>query len=238
MANGEDIVPVLRPGRGPLVGRNREFAILADALAEADERRAGVVLLTGEPGIGKTRLLGEFPPPGLADGALVLRGGASEAEGMPPYLPFIEALEGYIATAKVERLSEDLGPNAGHLARLLPGIEGRLGSIEAPTTLAPEQERLRLYEAVAALLRGIAARATLVLALDDLQWADASTCDLLVHVVRRLRSEPLVALGAYRAGEAEGNPALVRARAELNRLRLLRELPLRRLDAAESRSAA
>jgi DNA-binding CsgD family transcriptional regulator/tetratricopeptide (TPR) repeat protein len=238
MAHADDISPVLRPGRGPLVGRARELAILADALAEAGACRPAVVLLAGEPGIGKTRLLDEFPPPQLADGVYILRGGASEAEGMPPYVPFIEALEAYAASAGAEALRDDVGPNAGPLARLLPQLERRLGPLEDPTPLAPEHERLRLYEAVAAFFRRITARGTLVVVLDDLQWADAATCDLLVHVARRLRTEPLLVLGAYRVGEAEGNPAFVRARTELNRLRLLRELPLRRLDPEESRSVA
>jgi len=225
MANADDISPVLRPGRGPLVGRVQELSMLADALGEASARRPSVVLLAGEPGIGKTRLLDEFPPPELANGVHVLRGGASEAEGMPPYLPFIEALDAYVESAATDTLREDIGPNAGQLARLLPQVESRLGLIDAPTALEPEHERLRMYEAVAAFLRGIAAHATLVVALDDLQWADTATCDMLVHVVRRLRTEPLLVLGAYRAGEAGGNPSLVRARTELNRLRLLRELP-------------
>jgi predicted ATPase len=238
MTQADDITPVLRPGRAPLVGRARELAILADALAEAAAGRPSVVLLAGEPGIGKTRLLDEFPPPELAAGVHLLRSGASEAEGMPPYLPFIEALEAYVASAETEALRADVGPNASLLARLLPQVESRLKPIEAPTDLAPEHERLRLYEAIAALLRGITTRATLVVTLDDLQWVDAASCDLLVHVVRRLRTERLLVLGAYRADEAEDNPWFVRARAELNRLRLLREIPLRRLNPEESRAVA
>src|SRR5581483_9106271 len=85
----------LRAGRAPLVGRAEILAQLAGHLAEARGGHATVVLLTGEPGIGKTRLLQEFPPPQLAAGLTVLRGGASQAEGMPPYLPFLEALGAY-----------------------------------------------------------------------------------------------------------------------------------------------
>jgi hypothetical protein len=110
MADADDISPVLRPGRGPLVGRVQELSILADARAEASARRPGVVLLAGEPGIGKTRLLDEFPPPELANGVHVLRGGASEVEGMPPYLPFIEALDAYVESAATNVLREDVGP--------------------------------------------------------------------------------------------------------------------------------
>lgn len=85
-------VPLLRPERSPLVGRTQELALLASCLEEARAGRPGVVLLAGEPGIGKTRLLEEFPPPSGAVGVTLLRGGCSQAEGMPPYLPFLEAL--------------------------------------------------------------------------------------------------------------------------------------------------
>jgi DNA-binding CsgD family transcriptional regulator len=79
---------------------------LAEHLAEARAGRGAAVLLTGAPGIGKSRLLEEFPPPALAEGVTVLRGGASQAEGMPPYLPFLEALGAYCAGASVERVEE------------------------------------------------------------------------------------------------------------------------------------
>src|SRR5687767_1601851 len=102
MTQSHEVAPTLRPGRGPLVGRAAELTILADALSEARARRPEVVLLAGEPGIGKTRVLDGFPRPGSAEGVLVLRGGASEAEGMPPYLPFIEALGAYVDSAGTE----------------------------------------------------------------------------------------------------------------------------------------
>ena len=73
------------------------MAILADSLEDARAARARVVLLVGEPGIGKTRLLEEFPAPTLSAGVTVLRGGSSQAQGMPPYLPFLEALGAYVA---------------------------------------------------------------------------------------------------------------------------------------------
>jgi predicted ATPase len=102
--------PMPRAGRSPLVGRARQLATLAEHLAEARRRenphRPAVVLLAGAPGIGKSRLLEEFPPPALAAGVTVLRGGASLAEGMPPYLPFLEALGEYIAAAPADRLRD------------------------------------------------------------------------------------------------------------------------------------
>ena len=231
--------PVLRAGRAPLVGRVRQRAILAEQVAEARAGRPVVVLLGGEPGIGKTRLLEEFPPAELAEGVTVLRGAASQAEGMPPYLPFVEALGEYAASAPADVLREQLVPPATSLATLLPEIPARIGPVPLHP-LGPEQERFRLYEAVAAFLAEIAARGPVVLLLDDLQWADAASFDLLVHVAwrSRARAVALLIVGAYREGEAEQNPAFVRARAELNRRRLLATLSLPRLEAEESRALA
>jgi predicted ATPase len=228
--------PLLHAGRSPLVGRARQLAVLAEHLAEARAGRPAVVLLAGPPGIGKTRLLEEFPPADLAAGVTVLRGGASQAEGMPPYLPFLEALGDYIAAAPADQVRHEVGPRAASLATLLPEIPVRLGPPPPSHPLGPEQERFRLYEAVAAFLAAIAERGPLVLLLDDLQWADAATCDLLVHVAGRARSAALLVVGAYRDGEAGENPAFVRALAELNRRRLLITLPLHPLEAEESRA--
>ena len=230
MSSAHGASPALRPGYAALIGRSRELAALAEHLAEARQpgvrQHPTVALLAGAPGIGKTRLLEEFPAPELAAGVTVIRGGASQATGMPPYLPFLQALGDYIAAAPAEQLHEQVGAHASTLARLLPEISARLGPPLPPYPLDPEQERYRLYEAVALFLAAIAVRDPLILLLDDLQWADTASCDLLVHIASRLRSVALLIVGAYREGEASANPAFVRALAELNRRRLLRSLPL------------
>jgi predicted ATPase len=130
-------------GRAPFVGRGRELALLANSLEEARAAQAGIVLLAGEPGIGKTRLLEEFPGSTLAAGVTVLRGGSSQAQGMPPYLPFLEALGAYVAAAPVEALREDVGAGAANVVRLLPEVSARLGEVQPPPGVPPEQERLR-----------------------------------------------------------------------------------------------
>src|SRR6266851_5293020 len=81
---------LLRRGRAPLVGRQRELAALDEVLGEVRAGRPSVVLVAGEAGIGKSRLLEDFPLSARASDAVVLRGGATEAEGMPPYLPLLE----------------------------------------------------------------------------------------------------------------------------------------------------
>jgi predicted ATPase/DNA-binding CsgD family transcriptional regulator len=229
--------PVLdRLGQSPLVGRARQLAVLCEYLAEARAGQSSVVLLVGTPGIGKTRLLEEFPPAEQAADVTVLRGAASQAAGMPPYLPFLETLGRYIAGTPPDQLRSEIGAVASSLATLFPEIQERLGPIPSDYALGSEQARFRLYEAVATFLAAIAARAPLVLLLDDLQWADAATCDLLVHVASRLRTSAFLIIGTYREDEAAENAALRRAVNDLNRLRLLSTLLLLPLEAEETRT--
>src|SRR5262245_3388308 len=139
----------------PLVGRRRELESLRRQFDAAAAGRTGVLLLAGEPGIGKTRLLDAAASHAAAEGAGVLRGGASDAEGMPPYLPFLEALGQHIRTATPEALLEQTGPLASVLATILPELPLRLGELPAGYPLPPEQARLRLYEAVGTFLAAI-----------------------------------------------------------------------------------
>ena len=112
----------------------------------------------------------------------MLRGGATRGEGLPPYLSFIEALGDYSAAVSVGALREVVGTAGAVLAGILPGLAERLGPLPTPLRLAPEEERLRLFEAMAVLVARTAKSAPVVLSLDDLQWTDAASCDLLVQL--------------------------------------------------------
>lgn len=215
------------------IGRQQELALLQDSFAAAENGRAGLVFVTGETGIGKTRLLDEAARHAVATGALVLRGDASRAEGTPPYLPFLEALGHYIRSADLGLLREHIGDAGPLLAELFPELVGRLGALPDHRPLPAEQSRFRLYEAVGTFLAAIAAWRPLVIVFNDLQWADAASLDLLSHVVKRQRSAHVLILGSYRRHEIERAPALAHVVAELNRLRLLRTLTLRSLSQDE-----
>lgn len=141
----------------PLIGRQREVALLWDQFEAAAHGRANVVFVTGEPGIGKTRLLAEIAARVERTGAAVLRGGGTEAAGMPPYLPFLEALGQHIRMAPLEQLREQAGAAVTILAGILPELPARLGELPPAYPLPPEQARLRLYEAAGAFLAAIAA---------------------------------------------------------------------------------
>ncbi|CAA9585782.1 MAG: transcriptional activator domain, partial [uncultured Thermomicrobiales bacterium] len=226
---------VTAPGRtgAGLVGRRRELALLHEQFAAAARGQAVVTLVAGDPGIGKTRLLQSLAARAAETGARVLRGGASEAEGMPPYLPFLEALGTHIRTAPPEEVREQAGALAPVLASILPELATKLSDLPTSYSLPPEQARLRLYEAVGVFLAAIAAPRPLVLLLDDLQWADAASLDLLCHVARTQPDARLLILGAYRAGEVAHNRALERALAALNRLRTLTVVTAGPLSATE-----
>lgn len=211
----------LSPKVAQFVGRERELAFLAERLAGARQGGGGVVLLAGEPGIGKTRLLDEAAQLSITAGATVLRGGASNLEGMPPYLPFLEALGGHARVVPESVLRQQVGGGGSVLAVILPELNQRLGELPSTYALPHEQARLRLFEAISSFLSAIAAANPAVLILDDLQWADGPSLDLMCHVARHCSGTNLLVLGAFRQGELDRNPALERALTELARLRSL-----------------
>jgi predicted ATPase/DNA-binding CsgD family transcriptional regulator len=231
-------LPLVRPGYAPLVGREEPLALLNGLFAAARAGHLVVALLVGAPGIGKTRLLDAFPPPELAAGSVILRGGASPSAGLPPYLPFLQALGDYVSATAPELLRTQVGAHHAALATLLPELDARLGPAPPLHPLGPEQERYRLFEAVAAVLAALAARGPVLLLLDDLHHVDAASCDLLIYLAGRLRTAPLLIVGAYREAEASDNPAFTWSLAELNRRRLLQTLPLGPLTGEESRALA
>jgi DNA-binding CsgD family transcriptional regulator len=220
--SGERVMKQRTAHREPrFSGRQHELAILWSQFEETTAGHLQVTLVAGEPGIGKTRLLNEVTGRAEQVGARVLRGGASEAEGMPPYLPFLEALGRYIRTAPHAQLRAQAGPMAPVLATILPELTVVLGKLPGSYPLPADQARLRLFEAVGMFLASLTSAAPLVLLLDDLQWADSASLDLLRHVVRQQSSSRLLILGAYRAGELISNPALERTLLDLHRARLL-----------------
>lgn len=212
----------------PLVGREPERALVAALVAAAREGPGAVVLLTGEPGAGKTRLLNAVADDARAAGSPVLRGGALPAAGMPPYLPFVEALGRHCREEPPERLAAQLGPFPEPLTTLLPELVPLLAAEPAPARVPPGQERYRLFEAVGDLLAGIAREraAPLLLLLDDLHWADASSVDLLAAVGRRTATDRVVVVAACRDGDAGQHPAVGPGLARLARLPGATVLPL------------
>src|SRR5215475_2365176 len=165
---------VVAPTDRPFVGRVTERELAAGHIAAAQGGSGRVVVVRGEPGVGKTRLVEEAVA-GVAPGR-VLWGRCQEMEGAPAYWPWIQALRAYVRATPEEQLRVELGDDAGELARLVPAIRTRCPDAESRDgTLAPEAARFRLFDAVTMFLRTIASTDLLVVVLDDLHWVDSES---------------------------------------------------------------
>jgi len=182
----------------PFVGRLAELRKLTQQLQEACAGHGGLALLAGEPGIGKTRTMEEFAELARERGARVLTGRCYEGEWAPPYGPFAEALAAQAREAPPAELRQDLGLGSAPLARLVPALREKLPDIPEPVALQPDEERFRLLDAAAQFFVALSARAPVVLALDDLHWADKGTIALLRHVARFASRQRILLLGSYR----------------------------------------
>ena len=176
----------------PCVGRDHELASLLGHVADAEAGRGGVVLLRGEPGIGKTRLLAELASEASQARARVLSGRCVEGAGALPFHPFAEALENYLG-------GEELADGEEALGQLLPRWSGRVPPSGPP--LRPDELRLRLLDGFARFLAQLATSVPVVLLLDDLHWADDGSLAMLRHIARSTRGRRLLVVGAYRSGE-------------------------------------
>ena len=180
------------------VGRGHELAELITGLEDAFAGRGRVFLLSGEPGIGKSRLAEELMAHARARGARVLVGRCWEAGGAPAYWPWVQSLRAYVRESDEHALRAQLGSGAAELAQVLPELRERYPDLPLPSSAEPESVRFRLFDATAEFLRNAAQRRPIVLVLDDLHAADAPSLLLLRFLAREVGSTRLLLLGAYR----------------------------------------
>ena len=168
-----------------LVGRSIEFARARAMLDEVAAGAARTMFVAGEPGVGKTRLAAAIAAEAHAAGFIVLHGRCDEGLGAP-YQPVIEAFGPWLADCPDATLSRIVGPGGNELVQLWPDLAARLPPTpESAPEIDPESRRWRLFEAVAGLVRSVAAERPLLFVVDDLHWAEPSTRLLLGHLVRR-----------------------------------------------------
>lgn len=205
------------PSRGDFVGRERESAALVAALEDALAGRGRLVLVAGEPGIGKSRLADELVGHARARAVGVLIGRCWEAGGAPAYWPWVQALRAYVREAEPEALEAQLGAGAADLAQLLPELREILPDLGEPSALGPEGARFRLFEAATSLLASAARVRPLVLVLDDLHAADEPSLLLLRFVAREIADSRLLLVCLFRDVDPTLRKPLTSALAELVR---------------------
>ncbi|MFC7330735.1 helix-turn-helix transcriptional regulator [Marinactinospora rubrisoli] len=207
-----------------LVGRATELRALLDHAHAARAGRAGTLLLCGDAGVGKSRLLREFAE--HLDGGPVVAGGCLElgVDGLP-FAPFVTVLRQLLRELGREHLTELVAGGGRELARLLPELGEPPGE--------HREARNRLFEQVLRVLDGAAEPAGLTVVLEDLHWADAATRDLLVFLVRNLDTARVQIVASYRSDDLHRSHPLRRLLPELERLPTVSQLTLRPLSLEE-----
>jgi class 3 adenylate cyclase len=231
-----------------VVGREAELETLQRAWQRAAAGQRQVVMIGGDPGIGKTSLVGEFSRRVYAGQGVVLYGRCDE-EGVIPYQPFVEALRSYVAACPVSTLRERLHGLEADLARVFPELLGRMPELAASLHRENDAglsdrletfqtERYRLFQAFTVLITGVAATQPVFFVLDDVHWADRPTLQLCRHLFRSAPHAPLLAVACYRDRElVEGQP-LSEVLSELRREPSVAWLTLRGLSRTASAELA
>ncbi len=220
--------PILSP---LLVGRVAQVEALERVVQAAHGGAGRCLLLAGEAGIGKSRLVAEAKALAAPRGFAVLQGNCFEPDRALPYAPWLDLLRAFCAACPADELRRALGASDPDLVKLLPELAARLPDLTPFPALEPEQEKRRLFESLAQFfLRQTPS--PLLLIVEDLHWGDDLSLEFLLAFVRRIAAHPILLLLTYRSDEA--SPALTHFLAELDRARLAAELPLARLPLADT----
>ncbi len=217
--------------RTPFVGRAQERTRLLRVVERARAGNGGLMLIGGEAGVGKSRLVEEAAAEARRLGFMVLTGHCVDQQGAPPYLPTIEHLEEAARQRSPEGFRQALGENAPEIAKLMPGLRVRYNDIPEPVSLPPEQERRYLLHGIAEFVERNARATPLLLVYEDLHWADDSTLLLVRLLAQRAAQIPVLAVGTYRDTDLKPGRPLAAVLPDLLRQRLAEEIRLERLTA-------
>lgn len=215
-----------------LVGRSAELQQLDGALAAVQAGGGRCIRVSGEAGIGKSRLLAELRDRAVARNFAILAGRCFEQDTAIPYAPLVDLLRTHFAHRKPEDVVAALGPQAPDVARLLPELALRL--VNQPATPEPEADKRRLFDALTTFLLRQTEAQPLLLTVEDLHWSDAASLEFLLFLVRRSAPYPLLLLLTYRS--PEGQTGLAPLLTGLDREPIAASLPLKpltRVDIAQ-----
>jgi class 3 adenylate cyclase len=223
-----------QPHASLFVGRAAERQRLAARLDAALHGRGSIVLVTGDGGLGKTRLARELCIEARDRGMLVLTGRAFDADALLPYRVVSDALRAHLRERTPDDVRALLADDAPLLAKLIPELSGAIAGLPVTMLLTPEAERYELFEAITRTLIRLVRPSGGVLFLDDLHWADRTTVRLVEHLARRVGQAPLLVLVTYRDAELPTDHPLAALPYEVTRAAAGEHIalePLSRLDA-------
>jgi class 3 adenylate cyclase len=229
----EDANPLDRLAGGVFVGREHEMDLLRAGLESTLSGRGRLILLVGEPGIGKTRTAEELVTYARLRRAQVLWGRCYEGEGAPVYWPWVQLIRLYVHEREPAALLSEMGSGAGAIAQMVSEVRERLPGVTLPPPLDAEQARFRLFDGVSTFLKNAAKSQPLVLVLDDLHWADKPSLLLLQFLARELRATRLLVVATYRDVELGRQHPLTQTLGDLSREQLAERVVLRGLTARD-----
>ena len=218
--------------RWPMVGRDAERDELIRRLEMAIGGQGSLVMIGGEPGIGKTRLTETVLDEARRRGCMCLVGHSYEMEGAPPYVPFIEMLEYSARVVPPAAFRHALGDSASEVSKLLPELRRTFTDIPPPLEVPAEQQRWQLFNAYRDFVVRSCRMSPFVVVLEDLHWADEPSLQLLLHIAPSFASLPLLVIGTYRDVELDVTRPFAKVLETLLRQRHATRMALRRLPAS------
>ena len=227
--SGTTVTRVEPQERTALVARDAELADLTAQLDRMLLGNGGFVLLSGEPGVGKTRLAREVQRLARARGCLTLTGQCYEQEGAPPFGPFAETVEQALRLVP-QAVRAALGDLAPEVATMAPVLRRVFPDIPDAPAVPSDQRRRLLFNAYLEYVRRGTEKSAVVLLLDDLQWADEASLELLLHIAPHLPAMRLFVIGTYRDVELDTHHPFTRTLETLLRQRLATRVTVKRLS--------
>jgi adenylate cyclase len=231
-----------RDGSTTLIGRDAERARLVESIIQAGSGRGALIVLSGEAGVGKTRLADEGLNAAQRLGYQVLAGRCYEQDGTPPLIPYVELIEQASRLLPASVFREAIGPSAPELAKLVPELQRLIPDMAAPLELPPQLRQRFLFTNIREFLTRCGRITPLVVFIDDFQWADELTLQLTQHLAQHLSTLPIVIMAAYREMEVTAQtpgaltPSAITLVNDLVRRHQARLIPLRPFTHVEVRA--
>ena len=205
----------------PFVGREREIGELTSALVDVVSGRGRLVMLAGEPGIGKSRIAQQLAAQAGGLGVQVYWGWCYEEVGAPPYWPWIQLLRTCIQEKTAEELGALLGPGAAAISEIVPELLVKLPELEPPPALDPEEARFRLFDSITTFWKNASQAKPTMIVVEDLHDSDRSSLLLLEFLARQMAGSGLLVVATYRDVEITRHHPLSQTLGDLIREQLL-----------------